>query len=127
MPGTLVKNAVNKQKEMLVADNVLKQKVKTMEEADEARKLARAAERELQQRLSKELESAKLNALLVQESWRKIMRTIKVSNCVQTRRNSYAYSVSNSLFLTLLFSFCMTPLPFLSNDRRKSLNMTWKF
>jgi hypothetical protein len=81
MPGTLVKNAVNKQKEMLVADNVLKQKVKTMEEADEARKLARAAERELQQRLSKELESAKLNALLVQESWRKIMRTIKVSLC----------------------------------------------
>jgi hypothetical protein len=81
MPGTLVKNAVNKQKEMLVADNVLKQKLKTMEEADEARKLARAAERELQQRLSKELESAKLNALLVQESWRKIMRTIKVSLC----------------------------------------------
>jgi GTPase involved in cell partitioning and DNA repair len=63
------------------ADNVLKNKVKSMEEADEARKLARAAERDLQQRLSKELESAKLNALLVQESWRKIMRTIKVSLC----------------------------------------------
>jgi hypothetical protein len=82
MPGTLKNPSVinGSSKKIESADNVLKNKVKSMEEADEARKLARAAERDLQQRLSKELESAKLNALLVQESWRKIMRTIKVSS-----------------------------------------------
>jgi len=81
MPGTLKNPSLNNgsSRKIETADNVLKNKVKSMEEADEARKLARAAERDLQQRLSKELESAKLNALLVQESWRKIMRTIKVS------------------------------------------------
>ena len=109
MPGTLRQagdsqgnksSSVNQQ----AADNVLKSKALSMEQQDESRKLARAAERELQQRLSKELESAKLNALLVQESWRKIMRTIKVSYGVQTRRNSYAYSVSNSFLLSFSLS-----------------------
>ena len=106
------------------ADAALKNKVKTMEEVDEQRKLARAAERDLQERLQRELEgepqpaapprarvrarasaaahapsapppppppsylpaprpsrppraASKLSALQVQESWRKIMRTIK--------------------------------------------------
>ena len=75
-----------------VADNALRNKVKTLEEQDEARKLARAAERDLQERLQRELEQAKLNALLVQETWRKLMRTMKVSG----RRRSVTDEDSHS-------------------------------
>jgi len=73
-----------------VADNALRNKVKTLEEQDEARKLARAAERDLQERLQRELEQAKLNALLVQETWRKLMRTMKVSGRSMTDEDSHA-------------------------------------
>jgi hypothetical protein len=73
-----------------VADNALRNKVKTLEEQDEARKLARAAERDLQERLQRELEQAKLNALLVQETWRKLMRTMKV------RRRSRSFARKRS-------------------------------
>lgn len=111
MPGTLNPKKQNEssvsKNSAQAADNVLKHKAKTMEESDEARKLARAAERELQQRLSKELESAKLNALLVQESWRKIMRTIKVSYGAQT------VTVMLALFLTLSLSY--SPFLFLND------------
>ena len=125
MPGTLKNPSVingSSKKIELSADNVLKNKVKSMEEADEARKLARAAERDLQQRLSKELESAKLNALLVQESWRKIMRTIKVSSyyiCLSIIKKNHTLTFYFHLLHSLYTSF-------LPCYRLKSLSMIWK-
>ena len=61
----------------VASDDAIRELLRTVEALEQEKK-------ELMQR-SRELEQAKLNALLVQETWRKLMRTMKVSGHRQVR------------------------------------------